>query len=53
MEPSTQYRQFAEECRRFAQSAKTEEHRKVLLEMEVVWTKLAQEAEKRNAKGQK
>jgi hypothetical protein len=45
MEPSTQYRQFAEECRRFARLAKTDEQRKILLEMEAVWTKLAEEAE--------
>jgi hypothetical protein len=45
MEPSTQYRQFADECRRFAQSAKTDEQRKILLEMEAVWTELAKEAE--------
>jgi hypothetical protein len=42
---STQYRQFAEECRRFARLAKTDEQRKILLEMEAVWTKLAEEAE--------
>ena len=53
MEPSTQYRQFAEECRRFTQSAKTDEHRKVLLEMEAVWMQLAEEAEKSTTKGHK
>jgi len=50
MEPSTQYRKFAEECRRFAQSTKTEEQRKILLQMEAVWTKLAEDAEARAAK---
>jgi hypothetical protein len=49
MEASAQYRQIAEECRRFAQSAKTEEQRKVLREMEAVWMKLAKEADERNA----
>jgi hypothetical protein len=52
MEPSTQYRKFAEECCHFAQSAKTDEQRKLLLEMEAVWAKLAAEAEGRVAKSQ-
>jgi hypothetical protein len=52
METATLYRQFAEECRRFAQSAK-EEHRKVLLEMEAVWMRLATEAEAGEADGRK
>jgi hypothetical protein len=50
MQPSTQYRQFAEECRRFARSAKTEEQRKLLREMEAVWMKLAKEADARRMK---
>jgi hypothetical protein len=53
MEPSTQYRQFAEECRRFAKSAKTEEQRKVLQEMEAVWIKLANAADGRSVGGEK
>jgi hypothetical protein len=52
MEPSTQYREFAEECRRFAQLAKTDEKRKILLQMEMVWTKLAEEAEGQAVKDQ-
>jgi len=50
MEPSTQYRKFAEECSRFAQSAKTDEQRKIVLQMEMVWTKLAEDAEARAVK---
>ena len=45
MEPSTQYRTFAEECRRLAKSAKTVEERKVLQEMAAAWTKVAEEVE--------
>jgi hypothetical protein len=52
MESSTQYRKFAEECRHFAQAAKTDEQIKLLLEMEEVWAKLAEEAERRAAKSQ-
>jgi hypothetical protein len=32
MESSTQYRKFAEECRHFAQSAKTDEERQTIAE---------------------
>jgi hypothetical protein len=44
MEPSTQYRKFAEECRLLVKSAKTVEERKVLQEMEAAWMRLAKEA---------
>jgi hypothetical protein len=50
MELSTQYRKFAEECRRFAQLAKTDEQRQLLLEMEAVWARLVEEAEGRAVK---
>jgi hypothetical protein len=43
MEPSRQYREFAEECRRFG---------KIVLQMEMVWTKLAEEAEGQAVKDQ-
>lgn len=42
METGTKYRQFAEECERLAQQAKTERHRAVLLEMAAVWKQLAE-----------
>jgi hypothetical protein len=49
MEPSTQYRKFADECRRLANSAETDDERKVLQEMEAIWTKLAEEADKKSS----
>jgi hypothetical protein len=43
MEPSTEYQRFAQECRRLAQQAKTEQHRRTLEEMAQAWEKLAKE----------
>ncbi len=43
METSTEYRRFAEECRRLAKNVETERHRKILLEMAEAWEKLAEE----------
>jgi hypothetical protein len=42
------YRKFAEECRRLAQLAKTTEERKTLQEMETAWTRLIEEANGKN-----
>jgi hypothetical protein len=42
---STEYRRFAEECRRMAREAKTERHRKILEEMAQAWGTLAKEAD--------
>ena len=46
-----QYRKFADDCRPLAQLAKVDEHRKLLMEMEVAWARLAEQAEKRVVKG--
>jgi hypothetical protein len=45
MVSSSEYRRFEEECRRLAQDAKTEHHRKILEEMAEAWRKLAEEDE--------
>ena len=43
MSSPEEYQQFAEECRRLASIAETEEHRKILLEMAATWELLAKE----------
>jgi hypothetical protein len=48
MRPSTQYREFAEECGRLAKQAKDEHQQKVLKEMAEVWSKLAEETDKKD-----
>jgi hypothetical protein len=50
MKTPTQYREFADDCVRLAQRAKTEEERKILLEMAATWHNLAEEADPQNAK---
>jgi len=45
MDPSTQYQRFAEEFRRLAQQAKTEQHQRILEEMARAWEKLAKETD--------
>jgi hypothetical protein len=44
-ETSAQYRDFAKECDRLAQEAKTEHHRKILEEMAEAWRRVAAEAD--------
>jgi hypothetical protein len=46
METSTQYRRFAQECRRLAREAKAERHRNIMEEMARAWDRLASEAER-------
>jgi len=45
MDPSAQYRRFAEDCRRLAEQIESERHRKMLHEMALAWSKLADENE--------
>jgi hypothetical protein len=50
MQTSTQYRAFADECRRLAQLGKTEQERKILEEMAAAWQSLAEEADRRRSR---
>lgn len=45
MQTLTQYRTFAAECLRLAQTTKSETERKILEEMAAAWEMLAEEAE--------
>lgn len=47
MQTSAQYRTFAAECQRLAQTAKSATERKVLEEMAATWEMLAKEAERK------
>ena len=46
MDPSTPYRRFAEECRRLAEQVESERHRRILHEMALAWSELADESER-------
>jgi hypothetical protein len=45
MDDPTQFRQFAEQCERFAAEAKTERHRKFFMEMAEAWRRLSEQTE--------
>jgi hypothetical protein len=44
METASEYREYAAECRRLAQLAKTDQQREILLEMAQAWLGLAEKA---------
>jgi hypothetical protein len=50
MKPSSQYREFAEECLRLAKRAKSDQELSVLQEMAAAWLKLAEAADKKSLK---
>jgi hypothetical protein len=45
METSAQYREFAEECDRWARQTENDGHRKILKEMAETWRTLAAETD--------
>jgi hypothetical protein len=49
MPSAAQYREFAEQCRRFAKEARTDEQRQMLREIEAIWLELASEDERKAA----
>lgn len=52
MQSPSQYRKYAEECRRLAQMG-SREHRAALLEMAEAWTKCAEELEALDRSGKR
>jgi hypothetical protein len=49
MKLSTEYQRFADECRRFAQQARTDRERKILEEMAEAWDELSNRGSARDA----
>jgi hypothetical protein len=45
MGTATEYRRFAQECRRLARDAQTERHRKIMEDMARAWDTLATEVD--------
>lgn len=45
LETATEYRRFAQECRRLARDAKTDRHRNIMEDMARAWDQLAKEAD--------
>jgi hypothetical protein len=45
MKTSAQYREFAADCLRLAEKAKTDDEREILREMAATWQKLAEHAD--------
>ena len=45
METATEYRRFAQECRRLARDAKTERHRNIMEDTARAWDQLAKETD--------
>ena len=53
MKKVSDYRQHAEECRKLATSARSKEHREMLLKMAATWEALAEERQKTNERRQR
>jgi hypothetical protein len=50
IEAPSDYREFAEECRRLAAKAEDQQHKAILEQMAEVWSQLALEAEQERSR---